>query len=94
MTTTPTTKPSMITMSAGSVARLLEVLDYCDEFLRTTPPVVRAELVDFCQTRPGLAPDWLIDMVGLHALHLRSRLTETGTTPLAIRRPNRSQGDR
>ena len=43
-------------MSAGSVARLLEVLDYCDEFLRTTPPAVRAELVDFCHARPGLAP--------------------------------------
>jgi len=92
MTTAP--QQPTITMSAGSVARLLEVLDYCDEFLRTTPPIVRTELVDFCHTRPGLAPDWLIDMVGLHALHLRTRLTETGTTPLTIRRPNPSQEDR
>jgi hypothetical protein len=86
-----TTQQPTITMSAGSVARLLEVLDYCDEFLRTTPPAVRAELVDFCHARPGLAPDWLIDRLGLHALHLRTRLTETGTTPLTIRRPNHSQ---
>jgi hypothetical protein len=77
-----------ITMSASSVARLLEVLDYCDAFLRTTPPAVRAELADFCHARPGLAADWLIDMVGLHALHLRTRLTEAGTPPLPIRRPN------
>ena len=94
MTTTPTTQPSTITMSAGSVARLLEVLDYCDEFLRATPPAVRAELVDFCHARPGLAADWLIDMVGLHALHLRTRLTEAGTAPLVVRRPSTSQEDR
>ena len=41
-------------MSAGSVARL-RVLDYCDEFLRTTPPP-SSRLVDFCHARPGLAP--------------------------------------
>jgi hypothetical protein len=94
MTTTPTTQQPKITMSAGSVARLLEVLDYCDEFLRTTPPAVRAELVDFCRARPGLAPDWLIDMIGLHALHLRTRLTEAGAAPLVIRRPSTTQEDR
>jgi hypothetical protein len=92
MTTTPTIQHPNIAMSAGSVARLLEVLDYCDEFLRT--PAVRAELVDFCHARPGLASDWLIDMVGLHGLHLRARLTDAGTTPLAIRRPAPSQEDR
>ena len=31
-----TTEPTMITMSSDSVARLVEVLEHCDEFLRTT----------------------------------------------------------
>jgi hypothetical protein len=90
MTTTEPTQ-TMITMSAGSVACLLEALDYCDEFLRTTPPAVRAELADFCLIRPGLSSGWLIDMVSLHAYHLRTRLTEAGVEPLRIRRPETSQ---
>ena len=76
-----TTEPTMITTSSDSVARLVEVLEHCDEFLRTTPPVVRAELADFCLQRPNLTSGWLIDMVALHAFHLRTRLAETNQDP-------------
>lgn len=98
MTTTETNPPvtdqTTITISSGTAARLLEVLDYCDEFLRTTPATVRAELVDFCLARPGLSSGWLIDVVGLHAYHLRTRLTEAGVEPLRIRRPDTQQEHR
>ena len=76
MTTTPTTQPSTITMSAGSIARLLEVLDYCDEFLRTAPPTVRVELAEFCLPRPGISSGCLIDAVGLHALLVDALITD------------------
>jgi len=75
MTTIDTTKP-MITMSAGSLTRLVEVLEHCDQFLRS--PGIPDQLVEFCHQDPTLTAGWLIDMVGLHAYHLRTRLEEAG----------------
>lgn len=65
-----------IGISVGSATLLLEVLDACDEFLRTAPHAVRVELAEFCLTRPGISSGVLIDTVGLHALHLRARLAD------------------
>jgi hypothetical protein len=73
-----------INMSAGSVARLIEVLELCDQFLRSDD--IRDELIEFCHRDPTLTSGWLTDMVGLHAWHLRTRLEEAAVQPLPTRR--------
>jgi hypothetical protein len=75
---------SRITMSSGTADRLAEILELCDQFLRSTP-LVYAELIEFCLPRPSVNSGWLIDMVGLHAHHLRAKLDDlhhaTGQDP-------------
>ena len=71
-------EPGTINISVGSATLLLEVLDACDEFLRGAPRTVRVELAEFCLSRPGISSGVLID-AGLHALHLRARLTDQQT---------------
>ena len=70
------TEPGTITMSLISALRLLEVLQTCDEFLRTAPPTVRVELAEFCLPRPGISSGCLIDAVGLHALLVDALITD------------------
>ena len=72
-------EPGTINISVGSATLLLEVLNTCDEFLRGAPRTVRVELAEFCLSRPGISSGVLIDAVGLHALHLRARLTDQQT---------------
>lgn len=74
--TIPTT--TEVTMTSQTAAMLAGVLEQCEEFLRT--PAGRAELADFCTRRPTVTSGWLIDMLALHALHLRARLSDA-TTP-------------
>ena len=70
------TEPGRITMSVTAATRLLEVLQTCDEFLRTAPPTVRVELAEFCLPRPGISSGCLIDAVGLHALLVDALITD------------------
>jgi hypothetical protein len=80
------TEPGTITMSVAAATRLLEVLQTCDEFLRTAPPTVRVELADFCLPRPGISSGCLIDAVGLSALLVDALITD--------QHPNRQQARR
>ena len=74
--TTQTDTETTITLTASNVAGLIEILDHCDEFLRTSSRTVRGELADYCLARPNLTSGWLIDMVGLTAYLLRHRLDD------------------
>lgn len=76
ITTGGATAAGTISMSLASATRLLEVLQTCDEFLRTAPPTVRVELADFCLPRPGISSGGLIDAVGFSALLLDALITD------------------
>jgi hypothetical protein len=75
--TTPT--PTEVSMTRQAAALLAGVLEQCEEFLRTQPGV-RAELADFCAHRPTFTSGGLIDMLALHALHLRARVHDLDHT--------------
>ncbi len=79
MTTTPPNKhniePVDVTVSGYAAASLLELLEHCEEFLRTANPEVRTELNAFLAQQPtGLDIGWLIDMLGFNALYLQGKL--------------------
>jgi hypothetical protein len=60
---------------SGDVAhRLVTVLELCEAFLAN--PTVRAQLAEFCLPRSGVTSGWLIEMLGLHALHLKAHLDD------------------
>lgn len=73
---TETTSEATITLTASNVAGLIEALEHCDEFLRTSSRTVRGELADYCLARPNLTSGGLIDTVSLTAYLLRHRLDE------------------
>ena len=89
MTTTPNSTPSggcadvtdTVTVTGSTVASLVELLEHCEQFLRTASPVVRTELDVFLTQQPSrLDADWLIDMLGFKALYLQGKLAPTHHT--------------
>jgi hypothetical protein len=78
MTTTAPT-PTEVAMTSEAATLLAGVLEHCEEFLRTRPGV-RADLADFCTHRSMVTSGWLIDMLALHALHLRARIDDLDRT--------------
>lgn len=85
MTHTPSTTPGSdaagVTVTSHAATSLVELLECCDEFLRTASPTVRAELRAFLAGQPT-RPDagWLIDMLGFNALYLQGKLALTHAT--------------
>ncbi|MEU4183736.1 hypothetical protein [Micrococcus luteus] len=86
MTTTPNSMPSggcadvtdTVTVTGSTAASLVELLEHCEQFLRTASPVVRTELDAFLTRQPSrLDTDWLIDMLGFNALYLQGKLAHT-----------------
>lgn len=71
------TEPAIV-LPASRITDLIEILDHCDLFLRTSSRDVLGELADYCLARPNLTSGWLIDMVGFSALRLRTDLEEAG----------------
>lgn len=81
---TPNFKPSSgsadVTVTGYAATSLVELLEHCEQFLRTASPVVRTELLAFLasqHTRPDAG--WLIDMLGFNALYLQGKLALTDT---------------
>lgn len=62
-------------MTGYAATNLVELLEPCEEFLRTASPTVRAELRAFLAQQPT-QPDagWLVDMLGFNALYLQAKL--------------------
>lgn len=71
------TEPAVV-LPASRIGHLIEILDHCDLFLRTSSRDVAGELADYCLARPHLTSGWLIDMIGFSALRLRTDLEEAG----------------
>lgn len=64
-----------VTVTAYTAASVSELLDVCEEFLRTASPATRAELATFLDRQsPPADPSWLLDMLGFTSAHLRHRL--------------------
>jgi len=89
MTNTPSNTPSFrpstgsadVTVTGSAAASLVELLEHCEQFLRTASPVVRTELLAFLASRPtGPDADWLIDLLGFNALYLQGKLAHTDHT--------------
>jgi hypothetical protein len=85
MTNTPTGKlgseSADVTITSSTAARLVELLEHCERFLRTAGPVVRTELDTFLAEQPALSDaNWLIDMLGFNALYLQGKLAPTHHT--------------
>jgi hypothetical protein len=85
MTTTPNSTPSGdcadVTITGSQAASLVELLEHCEQFLRTASPVVRTELDAFLTQQPSrLDANWLIDMLGFNALYLQGKLAPTHHT--------------
>jgi hypothetical protein len=83
--TTPDNTPSGdcadVTITGSQAASLVELLEHCEQFLRTAGPVVRTELHSFLTGHPTQpAADWLIDMLGFNALYLKGKLPHTHNT--------------
>lgn len=86
-TSTPSTpsRPSSdstdITITGSATASLVELLEHCEQFLRTASPVTRTELDTFLTQHPSrLDADWLIDLLGFNALYLQGKLAPTHHT--------------
>jgi hypothetical protein len=90
MTTTPSNTPDStpsggcadvtgtVTVTGSKAASLVELLEHCEQFLRTASPTVRTELDAFLTQQPSrLDTNWLIDMLGFNALYLQAKLTPT-----------------
>ena len=96
MTNTPSSTPSFrpstgsadVTVTGSAAASLVELLEHCEQFLRTASPVVRTELLAFLAGRPTRPDaDWLIDLLGFNALYLQGKLAlgDTHTGPAGDR---------
>jgi hypothetical protein len=73
--------PAPVTVTGHAATDLIELLELCDEFLRTASPIVRAELKDFLDQQPSPPPmSWLIDMLGFNALYLQGKLALASNT--------------
>ncbi|MDP9443025.1 MAG: hypothetical protein M3P83_01200 [Actinomycetota bacterium] len=67
--------PAPVTLTALTAERILEVLNYCEEFLRTAGPLVHAELATYLEDyHPPTDVSWLLDSIGAEAQHLRRLL--------------------
>jgi hypothetical protein len=73
-----------VALSEYTATTLRELLGMCEEFLRTAGPTVHAELRAYLasQDPPG-DPNWLIDMLGFHNLHLRHLIPSTAPSGAA-----------
>ena len=82
---TPHTPVPTVTLSDYTATTLRELLGMCEEFLRTAGPTVHAELRAYlaCQNPPA-DPNWLIDMLGFHTLHLRHLTPSTAPSPREV----------
>lgn len=66
---------SSMSVTTHTAASLTELLETCEEFLRTASPLVHAELRSYLDgQRPPADPSWLIDMLGFSSAHLRHLL--------------------
>jgi hypothetical protein len=66
---------SSMNITTYTASSLSELLDTCEEFLRTASPQVHAELRSYLNDqRPPADPSWLIDMLGFSSAHLRHLL--------------------
>lgn len=88
---TGTTEPAVV-VPASRVTHLIELLDHCDLFLRTSSRDVQGELADYCLAQPSLTSGRLIDMIGLAALRLRTDLEEAGQPKPPMPQPARPRG--
>src|SRR4051794_25888098 len=79
-----------VTITTQAAARLADLLEQCETILSTPP--LRAELAEVCLHRPGISSGWLIDLLGLHALHPRARLADAHQD--RGERPHRRPGPR
>jgi hypothetical protein len=74
--------PSTTTLTTHTAASLTELLNLCEEFLRTASPHVLAELRTYLdRQRPPADPTWLIDMLGFSSAHLRHLLPTSTDSP-------------
>lgn len=83
MTSTPNNTPSFrpgsgsadVTVTGSAATSLVELLEHCEQFLRTASPVVRTELDTFLTQQPSRSDaGWLIDLLGFNALYLQGKL--------------------
>jgi hypothetical protein len=87
------TEPAIV-LPASRIANMIEVLDHCDLFLRTSSRDVARELADYCLAQPSLTSGWLIDMIGFAGLRLRTDLEEAGQPKPSRPQPARPQAQR
>jgi hypothetical protein len=88
--TTPTTMPALggdtaLTLTGSAAESVIELLELCEQFLRTASPAVHAELAAFLteasQPEQPRRPDpaCLIDLLGFHHLWLQAKLANADT---------------
>jgi hypothetical protein len=66
---------SSMNITTYTASSLTELLETCEEFLRTASPQVHAELRSYLHDqRPPADPSWLIDMLGFSSAQLRHLL--------------------
>lgn len=76
----PVAAPASVTVTGHAAISIVELLEHCEKFLRTSSPQVRAELLTFLDQQPT-RPDagWLVDMLGFNALYLQGKLAIAAT---------------
>lgn len=74
-TTTPGGHEVAVTLTSTAAESLVELLELCEQFLRTAGPAVQAELQAFLgEQRHRPDPVLLIDLLGFNGLFLQAKI--------------------